>query len=326
MALDIHALMRGLATRRPVFHNEADFQFALASHIREECDQPVRLEWKPFPGEPSVAAPNEYSRLGEQLANRSRKPWPATFSQLEGILRGPLPDEAKRDRKWWANCCGAPQAAAWMEVGWRVIKVDLATKTVAFHRGRMYVDLWLPGLGVAIELKYRTSALECVALSSDLDPPLERFSLTDQAAQDHGRYDFLRDVARLEWVCDRRPHARRGIAVLLTNDRRYWKCPTKKNQFDEDFHLHEGQKLCQGPDGMDWAEDAREGTRKGKDVPIVLSGSYPALVWNCYSDLDGDRKARNRSLRYLAIEVPPVSTAAADGESPKGRTDCGLSS
>lgn len=326
--LDIHTLMRGLAEKRPVFHSEADFQFALASHIREDCDQPVRLEWKPFPGEPSVAAPNEYSRLGEHLANRSRKPWPATFSELEDILREPLPDEAKGERNWWANCYGAPQATAWMEVGWRVSKVDLSTKTVCFLRSQMYVDLWLPGLGVAIELKYATRELECRARASDLRPPCEAYSLRSQAAQDITRYDFVKDVARLERVVDGCPDARRGIAVLLTNNPLYWECSKKKNgkPIDEDFHLHQGRKLRQAPDGMDWTEGAKEGTKKGKDVPIVLNGSYPALAWKCYSDLDGDRQARNRTLCYLAVEVPPVATAAAGGESPKRRAGCSLSS
>ena len=50
--LDIHSIMRGLADKRPIFHSEADFQFALAWHIKESlpyCE--VRLEWKPFPDE-----------------------------------------------------------------------------------------------------------------------------------------------------------------------------------------------------------------------------------------------------------------------------------
>lgn len=50
--LNIHELMQGLAKTRPVFHSEADFQFALAWHIKETMpDCEVRLEWKPFPKE-----------------------------------------------------------------------------------------------------------------------------------------------------------------------------------------------------------------------------------------------------------------------------------
>ncbi len=48
--LDIHSIMQELAKKRPIFHSEADFQFALAWHIRKtdpECE--IRLEWKPYP-------------------------------------------------------------------------------------------------------------------------------------------------------------------------------------------------------------------------------------------------------------------------------------
>lgn len=46
--LDIHRVMAGLAEERPIFHSEADFQFALAQQIatmNRDCE--IRLE-KPF--------------------------------------------------------------------------------------------------------------------------------------------------------------------------------------------------------------------------------------------------------------------------------------
>ena len=47
---DIHAVMGRLAHRRPIFHSEADFQFALAWRIKETLpDCEIRLEYKPFP-------------------------------------------------------------------------------------------------------------------------------------------------------------------------------------------------------------------------------------------------------------------------------------
>lgn len=322
--LDIHTLMRGLAEKRPVFHNEADFQFALASHLREECDQPVRLEWKPFPIELSVASENEYNRLGEHLAKRPGKSWTATFADVEGILGGRLPREAKRDREWWANCCHQPQARAWAGAGWRIFEVDIAATTVIFRRGRMYVDLWLPGLGAAIELKYRTQELECCAPSSDLDPPRERFSLTDQDARDHGRYDFLRDLTRLEWVLADRPDADRGMAVLLTNDPLYWRPPDPKKPktYDAAFRLHEppdGKPRClRGP--MEWAKGVG-GAKKGKECPIVLGHSY-TLDWQDYSLVEKPEDAKYRAFRYLAVEVSSVSVGATDAKSPKERPDC----
>ena len=49
---NIHEVMTELAKTRPIFHSEADFQFALAWQIREMMpDSQIRLEFKPFPDE-----------------------------------------------------------------------------------------------------------------------------------------------------------------------------------------------------------------------------------------------------------------------------------
>ena len=48
MAIDIHALMRELSERRPIFHSEADFQLALFRLINsKKLDCQIRME-KPF--------------------------------------------------------------------------------------------------------------------------------------------------------------------------------------------------------------------------------------------------------------------------------------
>ena len=55
---------------------------------------------------------------------------------------------------------------------------------------RAHVDIWVvDGEGLAIELKYLTTALDTVVAG-------ERFQLRNQAAQDLGRYDILKDLAR----------------------------------------------------------------------------------------------------------------------------------
>lgn len=44
--IDIHCLMADLSKHRPIFHSEADFQFALAWRIHEVMsDCKIRLEW-----------------------------------------------------------------------------------------------------------------------------------------------------------------------------------------------------------------------------------------------------------------------------------------
>ena len=203
--LDIHALLNGLAAERPVFHSEADFQFALAWRIRERTGQPVRLEWKPF------------ARKG------------------------------------------------------------------------MYLDLRLPQTGLAVELKYVTRRFDAVWRG-------ESFSLRNHAAQPPRRYDFLKDLARLELVASELPPARGGIAVLLTNEPGYWKPPSRSDTVDTAFRLHEGRRLS---GEMDWSPNTGAKTKGGREVPISLESSY-TLEWRDYATLSGNAGAR---FRYLAVAV-----------------------
>jgi hypothetical protein len=60
---------------------------------------------------------------------------------------------------------------------------------------RTYVDIWCNAgsRAVVLELKYKTRKL-------DVNVAGEAFDLLDQSAHDIGRYDFLKDVMRLERI------------------------------------------------------------------------------------------------------------------------------
>ena len=207
--LDVNDLMKDLARERPVFHSEADFQHALAWHIREVgLDPRIRLE-------------------------RPLK-WPRT-------------------------------------------------------KDRIHLDLWLPDSNVAVELKYRTRRLEY----KDED---ECFDLLDQSAHDTGRYDFLKDVQRLEQLSvSKRTKVQAGLAIMLTNDHLYWEPPERETN-DAQFRIHG----CQKKEGkMEWSPKASPGTIKGREAPICLRGSYP-IMWKRYGD-GGD--GTHQQFRYLAIPI-----------------------
>lgn len=210
--LDIHSLMSGLASRRPVFHSEADFQHELAWEIRAIHDDcPVRLEFPPFP--------------------------------------------------------------------------DLVK--------RMAIDIWLSSMEIPIELKYHTRKLE----QTEGD---ERFSLA-LGARDVMRYDFLKDIQRIERVVEDYSSAYRGFAVLLTNDPLLWEPPTRTDVVDAEFHIYDGRRI--GDSKMHWSNDASDGTKRSREEPIMLSRSY-ILNWQNYSTLKtGDK--RGEQFRYLAVAVPP---------------------
>ena len=189
--VDVAGALAGLASKRPLFHSEADFQHALAWEFHERWpDCSLRLEFRP-------------PRIPE----------------------------------------------------------------------RIIIDLWVTrGERVfAIELKHKTRRL---SLTVDGEP----YNLLDQSAQDLGRYDFLKDVRRLEGIVSANRNAV-GCAVFLTNDSAYWNQPRDAATVDAQFRIHEGRTVS---GEMSWGSHASEGTTRGRSQPIIIEGQY-SLRWSDYS-------------------------------------------
>ena len=164
-------------------------------------------------------------------------------------------------------------------------------------RKRIYVDVYLPNRKVAVELKYVTQELQ-------FKHEGECFNLRFQSAQDTRRYDFLKDIQRLEQLyLSARAGLQTGFAILLTNDPLYWQVPQPdaKNAIDAAFRIHEG--LTKGG-CMAWSELAAPGGIKGREEPICLNGSYP-LRWRDYAKVSDGPYGQ---FRYLAIQVGYPST------------------
>jgi hypothetical protein len=123
-----------------------------------------------------------------------------------------------------------------------------------------------------IEVKYKTKKI-------DVNENNEIYHLKNQAAQDLGRYDYLKDIQRIEslpkiinnFVCEK------GFTIILTNDNSYWK--KKQNGIDEQFHLDDGV-IKTG--SLKCADHASKGSTKGRTDPIELNGKYK-INWNEYS-------------------------------------------
>ena len=168
-------------------------------------------------------------------------------------------------------------------------QVRLEVDVMQVEHQRRFLDIWLPLEGIAIELKYKTRRLE-------LEQDDESFVLRDQSAQDQGRYDFLRDIQRLELMRSKIEQCKAGYAVLLTNDSSYWKVPTHRDTVDADFRVHEGLAVS---GALAWAASAGPGTARGRESPIKIRGSY-RLRWREYSSFPGKSYG---SFRYLAVSV-----------------------
>jgi hypothetical protein len=80
---------------------------------------------------------SKYTPLGRHLAEQPSREIRLAFSEIERLLGDSLPASAHNHRAWWANERSGPhpQAHAWMDAGWRVDSVNLATQQVTFVRG-----------------------------------------------------------------------------------------------------------------------------------------------------------------------------------------------
>ena len=157
------------------------------------------------------------------------------------------------------------------------------------HR-KMYVDIYLPDEKIAIELKYVTRRLE-------LEHCKESFALRNHGAQPPRRYDFLKDIQRLERMRSVPGLCEAGHAVLLTNDPLYWDDPPRvQDTVDSAFRVHEGQKIL---GKLDWADHTKPGTKKGRECPIQLAGCYH-LRWQDYSKCSEESGG---IFRYIAVSV-----------------------
>ncbi|MDK9690876.1 hypothetical protein [Azospira sp.] len=164
-------------------------------------------------------------------------------------------------------------------------------KQVAESGKRVHLDLLVQSDGeeLAIELKYKTRL-------SNLTYAGEDFLLRNQSAQDLGRYDFIKDVGRLE-VYTQAHRGSSGVAIFLTNDQTYWNPSKKHNAVDSAFRIHEGRVL-QGHAA--WGDGAADGTTDKRQDVLTLRHTYQ-VNWSDYSSFGtglGDQ------FRYVLLHIP----------------------
>lgn len=128
---------------------------------------------------------------------------------------------------------------------------------------------------IPIELKYKTKGFSGIFEDQNI-------VLKNHGAQDHGRYDFLKDIERLEGFCGCEEYTvGTGYAIFLTNDSKYWTSSDKKS-IDKDFHIEEG-KVISGE--LRWSDKAGDGSTKGRSG-LTLKGRYQ-IIWKPYELAEG---------------------------------------
>lgn len=139
---------------------------------------------------------------------------------------------------------------------------------------------------IAIELKYWKRALNL------LGPDGERFVLKNQGAHDTSRYDFWKDVWRIETMVDE-GMVDAGFALTLTNDSAYWR-PGRDGTIDAAFRIHSKRPQVSG--SLDWADHAGVGTTKGRSGLHVRGVYQPS--WTDYSLPDP-----THPFRYMMVSI-----------------------
>jgi len=155
---------------------------------------------------------------------------------------------------------------------------------------RIHIDIWAADKDalVAIELKYKTRGLQ-------MKVGKETYRLRNQSAQDQGRYDFVKDIWRLEQIVYGITDSV-GYAIFLTNDSSYWKSPRTSRTVDADFRIHQGRFL---KGELHWGPSASKGTRYRREEAIILENIYH-LDWQDYSE---PIKTSYGKFRYLLVKV-----------------------
>lgn len=165
---------------------------------------------------------------------------------------------------------------------------------------REHIDIWVRDSETvcAIELKYKTKKLDIVCNG-------EGFHLLDQLAPDIARYEFIKDICRLEHAVKLHP-ASIGYAVLLTNVEDYWQVPRRiRATNDAMFRVHEG---CTLKGELRWGDAAGYGTKKGRETPLVLKHEY-TLRWSDYSALAATKGSGAFRYAIATVVMPVVETA-----------------
>ena len=174
---------------------------------------------------------------------------------------------------------------------WQIHKAfpdaDVRLETRPLPGVRLDVLVRRGGTRIAIELKYLLRKLAATWNA-------EQFELPMQSAHDVRRYDFIKDIARLEALVPRLANV--GFAVALTNDAGYWQPGVRGDVVDAAFRLHEGRQLA---GSMAWDARAGAGTMRNREAALAIRGVYIAN-WRDFSEVAGDGAGR---FRYLAVEV-----------------------
>jgi hypothetical protein len=151
------------------------------------------------------------------------------------------------------------------------------------------IHIRLEDVNIFLELKYKTRCVETTYQGED-------YNLKSHSAQDTGRYDFIKDIWRIEELTQSTNNSM-GYAIFLTNDSSYWNSSTQEQLIDANFRIAEGRQL---KGILEWDNKASQGTKKNRNAPIELKGVY-TIEWKPYSMINAKFY---KEFRYTFVNIP----------------------
>jgi len=150
------------------------------------------------------------------------------------------------------------------------------------------------GSRIPIELKYKTQELTHTSNTGEV------FELISQSADNHARYDFCKDISRIETFPFTSAETKRGFAIFLTNAPRYWKGTTRTGNNDKEFEIKDGITLS---GTRAWRNpDAATAKNGGRQDPIAFIGTH-RLQWENFSTLPSGTPTESHTFRFLLVSV-----------------------
>ena len=179
-------------------------------------------------------------------------------------------------------------------------------KPQELKNNQIHLDL-IVGVGsqkIAIELKYKTLSL-FTDIPKKYNPTKnencfienELFQLKNQLARNHARYDFIKDIHRLEYLVSKKIITK-GFAIFLTNDKNYWE-NSGRDSMDKNFRIHDKQ-ILEGK--LDWNLKDNPSPKLGKRSDSISLQKKYKLNWRDYSDISKICRINN-NFKYLVVEI-----------------------
>lgn len=96
----------------------------------QPADDPERAQSEDFSRDDS-----RYTPLAAHLQSQAGDRDELTFAQIETIIGAQLPAHARKHPSWWANdSVGHVHSRQWLQVGWRMLNVNISEEKVTFYR------------------------------------------------------------------------------------------------------------------------------------------------------------------------------------------------